>query len=88
MPSVASAVSTSSPTTPVPKKKGRPKLITNTPSTTPASVIQSVGTTPQTSFTVHKARFPSNPMLKKKLLGLQKYLSEFTVSKNGVVEKM
>lgn len=59
------------------KKTPRPKA---SASTSPASVTGNnaspnlfVGTSP-------KCKFPNNPMLKKKLLNLQKFLQEYTVS--------
>lgn len=64
------------------KKKGRPKLTSTSPvatvptptsSTTVSPVIVS-GTSPKTT------KFPNNPLLKKKLLGLQKFLSEYTLN--------
>lgn len=60
------------------KKKGRPKTAATSPAasvvvaTPPAPVIVP-GNSP-------KCKFPNNPMLKKKLLNLQKFLSDYTVS--------
>lgn len=62
----------SSPSTPQPKKKGRPKGHPNVTSPTMMS-------TPISSGQHLKTRIICNPIMKKKLLGLQKYLVEFTV---------
>lgn len=70
-----------SPGTPVTqRKKGRKRLVPIVV-TTPAPIV-----TPTTSNVIvsnannsPKNRFPNNPMLKKKLLGLQKFLSDYTV---------
>lgn len=70
-----------SPGTPVTqRKKGRKRLVpivVATPSPivapTPSNVIVS------NANNSPKNRFPNTPMLKKKLLGLQKFLSEYTV---------
>lgn len=73
---------TSSSTGTTGKKKGRPKLTSTSPvastptptsSTTVSPVIVS-GTSPKTT------KFPNNPLLKKKLLGLQRFLSEYTLN--------
>lgn len=77
--SLASALSNSSPhSTPVPKpKKGRPRLFGNT--TTPLAH----GGTPSGSMTTPgpmKPRLNNTFSLKKKLLSLQKYLSDYQVS--------
>lgn len=94
IPSVASATSTanSSPSTPTPptppvipvvKKKGRPRLyplVTPTVvSTTPPLIAQPTGIIGQSTITP-KGRFPNNPGLKKKLIGLQKFFTEYTVA--------
>lgn len=60
------------------KKAIRPKIATSpaassTASTSNVSPIFVAGNSP-------KCKFPNNPMLKKKLLNLQKFLSEYTVS--------
>lgn len=91
LPSIASASSGSA----LPKKKGRPKLhTTTTPTTTFASTSSPNQpallnpTLPMMNVMVPaannspKGRFPNNPILKKKLLGLQKFLTEFTVNFN------
>lgn len=94
LPSIASASSGSA----LPKKKGRPKLHTTTPTTSNQSTSSSITSTftnqpallnptlPMMNVNVSsasnspKGRFPNNPLLKKKLLGLQKFLTEYTVS--------
>lgn len=90
LPSVASASSGSA----LPKKKGRPKLHTNTTPTTSFAPSQMTPNQPallnptlpmmnvivsSSGIGTPKGRFPNNPILKKKLLGLQKFLTEFTV---------
>lgn len=83
--SLASALSNSSPGTPVPKpKKGRPRLLANaaTPTTT-AGTPSSTMTTPGPI----KPRLNNTFSLKKKLLSLQKYLSDYTVSLMFVMKK-
>lgn len=86
LPSVASAASSST-STPGPsslKKKGRPKNMTNTP-TPPTTVTTTIiHATPISHITPAitnspKNRIVNNPLLKKKLLGLQKFLNEYTV---------
>lgn len=76
--SLASALSNSSPGTPVPKpKKGRPRLLGNT--ATPSAH----GGTPTGAMTTPgpmKPRLNNTFSLKKKLLSLQKYLSDYQVS--------
>lgn len=83
--------STSTPMMPIAKKKGRPRnnplpTQTITPTTTPplvnivASTPINVVTQNVTGLVTPKGRFPNNPILKKKLLGLQKFLTEFTVA--------
>lgn len=79
--------------TPVaPKKKGRPRLLPIATMATPTTISSTASTVATPSVggagTVivtnannsPKARFPNNPVLKKKLLGLQKFLSEYIVS--------
>lgn len=78
----SSAMSNSSPGTPVPpKKKGRPRINTVPMASTPTPVVINQTTTIVTPVTSGspKGRFPNNPVLKKKLLGLQRFLSEYTV---------
>lgn len=87
LPSIASA---SSGTSAMPKKKGRPiKVYTNTATSSASSsnapallnptlpMMSSIVTSASNS---PKSRFSNNPVLKKKLLGLQKFLNEYTVS--------
>lgn len=60
------------------KKKGRPKLAgaPSAPTTHSASVSPAA-----LSSISPKAKIPNNPLLKKKLLNLQKFLTEYTVRK-------
>lgn len=59
------------------KKKGRPKLNSVSPAA-PISVI--TASTPVVVLNNSpKCKFPNNPVLKKKLLNVQKFLSEYTV---------
>lgn len=58
------------------KKKGRPK-IAGTPTVT-ATISTTVSPAAASSISP-KAKIPNNPMLKKKLLNLQKFLTEYTV---------
>lgn len=60
------------------KKILKPKVTSTSPATSSINVsnispIINAGNSP-------KCKFPNNPMLKKKLLNLQKFLSEYTVS--------
>lgn len=59
------------------KRKPKPKVTSTSPATSSLNVssnsINVAGNSP-------KCKFPNNPMLKKKLLNLQKFLSEYTVS--------
>lgn len=63
------------------KKKGRPKLTSispvasaPTPTTTTVSPVIVTGNSPKTT------KFPNNPILKKKLLGVQKFFTEYTLN--------
>ncbi|KAG4079697.1 hypothetical protein HA402_009083 [Bradysia odoriphaga] len=71
--SLASALSNSSPGTPKPKK-GRPRLLANT--VTPAHGAHGAMSTPG----LIKPRLNNALSLKKKLLSLQKYLSDYTIN--------
>lgn len=52
------------------------QTVVNASTSTPTpAILNPVNTSP-------KGRFPNNPMLKKKLIGLQKFLAEYTVSNN------
>lgn len=63
------------------KKKGRPKLATTTSPAIATTSVASVAVTPiVVSGNSPKCKFPNNPLLKKKLLNLQKFLSEYIVS--------
>lgn len=65
------------------KKKGRPKIIPTTPSISTASTASvSPGIISNIS---PKAKFPANPMLKKKLLNLQKFLTEYMVIERDTI---
>lgn len=69
---------TNSSTQSVTKKKQRPKVTSTSPATSSMNVSTSspnlnTGNSP-------KCKFPNNPLLKKKLLNLQKFLSEYTVN--------
>lgn len=69
---------TNSSTQSVTKKKPKPKVTSTSPATSSINVPTNspninTGNSP-------KCKFPNNPMLKKKLLNLQKFLSEYTVS--------
>lgn len=59
------------------KRKPKPKVTSSSPASSSLNVstnsINVTGNSP-------KCKFPNNPMLKKKLLNLQKFLSEYTVS--------
>lgn len=60
------------------KKKPKPKVTSTSPASSSLNVSNNslnmnTGNSP-------KCKFPNNPMLKKKLLNLQKFLSEYTVS--------
>lgn len=60
------------------KRKPKPKVTSTSPATSSLNVSSNsinanTGNSP-------KCKFPNNPMLKKKLLNLQKFLSEYTVS--------
>lgn len=69
-----------SPGTPVHRKKGRKRLVPIVvPTPSPAVVATASNVIVSNANNSPKNRFPNNPMLKKKLLGLQKFLSEFTV---------
>lgn len=59
------------------KKKGRPKIIPVTPSIATPST-SSISPAAISSISP-KAKFPANPLLKKKLLNLQKFLTEYMV---------
>lgn len=60
------------------KKKGRPKLV-GTPS---VSTTNSASVSPAALSNISpKAKIPNNPLLKKKLLNLQKFLTEYMVSR-------
>lgn len=59
------------------KKKGRPKLSTTSPLS--ANIIISTTNPVVVLGNSPKCKFPNNPMLKKKLLNLQKFLSDYTV---------
>lgn len=60
------------------KKKGRPKLNPATPS---VSGSGSAAVSPVAISAISpKAKIPNNPLLKKKLLNLQKFLTEYTVT--------
>ncbi len=75
--SLASALSNSSPGTPVPKpKKGRPRLLGNTATPSAHGTPSSAMTTPGPM----KPRLNNTFSLKKKLWSLQKYLSDYSVS--------
>lgn len=68
---------TNSSTQSITKKKPKPKVT----STSPASSINVSTHSPNINTgNSPKCKFPNNPMLKKKLLNLQKFLSEYTVS--------
>lgn len=59
------------------KKKPKPKVT----STSPAGSLNVSSHSPNVNTgNSPKYKFPNNPMLKKKLLNLQKFLSEYTVS--------
>lgn len=61
------------------KKKNKPKVT----STSPAGSLNVSNNSPNINTSNSpKCKFPNNPMLKKKLLNLQKFLSEYTVSLN------
>lgn len=62
------------------KKKGRPKLSSTNTSPAGATAIGVAVTPVGISGNSPKCKFPNNPLLKKKLLNLQKFLSEYTVS--------
>lgn len=69
---------TNSSTQSVTKKKQKPKVTSTSPATSSLNISTSspnlnTGNSP-------KCKFPNNPMLKKKLLNLQKFLSEYTVN--------
>lgn len=66
---------TVTPVVPEKKKKGRPRIhpLPNSPAPTPTAAIT---TTPSAS---KNYRVPNNPVMKKKLLALQKYLVDYTV---------
>lgn len=71
--SLASALSNSSPGTPIPKpKKGRPRLLANTVTPLHGGAMSTPGSM--------KPRLNNTFSLKKKLLSLQKYLSDYQVS--------
>ncbi|XP_055708043.1 protein polybromo-1 isoform X1 [Phlebotomus papatasi] len=81
--SMPSTSSVSPSAVPMPKKKGRPRnnpTVTSPPAAVnvPANVTQ----TPQggSQIIMTKGRFPNNPVLKKKLLGLQKFLTDYIVA--------
>ncbi|GAB0097679.1 polybromo [Sergentomyia squamirostris] len=79
MPSTSS-VSPSAGATPAPKKKGRPRLTPAVTSPPTTSTLPTVIQTPQSGIIMTKGRFPNNPVLKKKLLGLQKFLTDYVVA--------
>lgn len=67
------------------KKIIKPKITSTSPATSSINVANIspnfiAGNSP-------KCKFPNNPMLKKKLLNLQKFLSEYTVSQFNFVQK-
>lgn len=69
---------TNSSTQSLTKKKPKPKVT----STSPANSMLNVSSNSLNVNTGNspKCKFPNNPMLKKKLLNLQKFLSEYTVN--------
>lgn len=69
---------TNSSTQSITKKKPKPKVTSTSPATSSFNVSNNslnmnTGNSP-------KCKFPNNPMLKKKLLNLQRFLSEYTVN--------
>lgn len=60
------------------KKKLKPKVTSTSPAT--SSINLSTISPNVNTGNSPKCKFPNNPMLKKKLLNLQKFLSEYTVS--------
>lgn len=69
---------TNSSTQSINKKKPKPKVTSTSPATSSFNVSNNslnmnTGNSP-------KCKFPNNPMLKKKLLNLQRFLSEYTVN--------
>lgn len=62
------------------RKKGRPKLSSTNSSPAGASAAAASTIAVAIPGSSPKCKFPNNPLLKKKLLNLQKFLSEYTVS--------
>lgn len=75
-----STTNSSSGTQSAKKKVIRPKVAASTSPASSSMTTMNISPNMMTTGNSPKCKFPNNPMLKKKLLNIQKFLSEYTVT--------